>query len=175
MFLLIAIHFCFFSYSFSSARKGYCRMKLMSIRKSWVVHIHLISTFSGEGDSGRLLGHFLPMQLAALFLWGQRCRLGNGVNFLDFFVITRRHEVRFGRKLDTWKLPASRTFLNPSGPKKPQENQFVWNQHFNKTNKSKDYEHLSVTFTTLASLSFWAYRTHTNLLYTYQTHISKSI
>ena len=30
-----------------------------------------------------------------------------------FFVIPRHHEVHVRRKLDTWKLPASRTFLNP--------------------------------------------------------------
>ena len=47
------------------------------------------------------------------------------VNCFGFWVITRTPVAGFGRKLDTWKLPASRTFLNQKGSKKQQENQNV--------------------------------------------------
>ena len=47
------------------------------------------------------------------------------VNLFGLGVIIRTPVVGFGRKIDTWKLPASRTFLNPKGSKntagKPKE------------------------------------------------------
>ena len=67
------------------------------------------------------------------------------VNLFGFLAIAFYHNMRSGRKFDTWKLPASRTFLSPKGsknqPGKPKIRDF---------NFEKKSENLTTTF-------FWAY------------------